>query len=304
MTFTLDQIRSFVAVAEELHFGHAADRLNMTQPPLSRQIQKLEKSVGARLIERDNRKVALTTAGAAFLDEARKLLATADQAPHTARRIAKGQAGVLRIGFTAASGYSLLGQLLSTLSEALPDVEVDLREMVTSDQLAALKGGELDLCLARPPVDDDLFNSRLLRSEALRLAVPSGHPLTQLGRPIQGQDLAGVPLIMYSPTSARYFYDLAIRHVPIHHGNVVHTVSQIVTMMSLVAAGRGVAFIPESAERLTIPGVDHLSLDGDTEHAVELYAIWRRDHHNPALYQLLHTLERDEAAAASPAPST
>lgn len=89
--FTLDQIRSFVAVAEELHFGRAAQRLHMTQPPLSRQIQKLEKTVGVHLIERDNRKVSLTVAGTAFLDEARKLLVTADQAPLTAQRVARGR---------------------------------------------------------------------------------------------------------------------------------------------------------------------------------------------------------------------
>ncbi|MDS2172747.1 MULTISPECIES: LysR family transcriptional regulator [unclassified Nesterenkonia] len=289
--FTLDQIRSFVAVAEELHFGHAAERLNMTQPPLSRQIQKLEKTVGVQLIERDNRKVALTTAGKAFLADARKLLVSAEQAPLTARRIARGQAGVLRIGFTAASGFSVLGTLLSTLSEQLPDVDVDLREQVTREQVDSLVNGEIDLGLARPPIDHELFESRLLLSEALELVVPEGHPLAALDRPVAGADLREVPLIMYSPTKARYFYDLAIRNVPIQHGNVVHTVSQILTMVSLVAAGRGVALVPASAQRLGVAGVTHLPLADQTTDVVELHAIWRRGQRNPALHRLLAALD-------------
>jgi len=153
--FTFDQLAGFIAVAEELHFGRAAERLNMTQPPLSRQIQKLEKTVGAELLERDNRRVQLTPAGTAFLDEARRLLALAERAPVTARRIASGRSGLLRIGFTAASGFSILGPLLEEISAILPDVDVDLQELVTGEQIQALETGELDLGLARPPFDKD-----------------------------------------------------------------------------------------------------------------------------------------------------
>ncbi|GAA4913272.1 LysR family transcriptional regulator [Nesterenkonia rhizosphaerae] len=288
---TLDQVRSFVAVAEELHFGRAAERLNMTQPPLSRQIQKLERTVGVQLLERDNRKVSLTTAGRAFLEDARKLLVSAEQAPLMARRIARGQAGVLRIGFTAASGFSVLGQLLSLLAEELPDVEIDLREEVTRGQIAALQSGELDMGLARPPIQRDLFDSHLLRSESLLLAVPHGHPLTQRQDPIPPSELKDVPLIMYSPTKARYFYDLLVRLIPIHHTNIVHQVSQILTMISLVAAGRGLAVVPESAASLGISGVSYLPLEKPAQDVVELHAIWRREHRNPALTQLLSVLE-------------
>lgn len=300
--FTLDQIRSFVAVAEELHFGRAAHRLNMTQPPLSRQIQKLEKTVGARLIERDNRKASLTPAGRAFLEEARRLLATAQQAPVTARRVARGQAGLLRVGFTAASGFSLLGELLATAHEKLPEVEIDLREMVTREQLSALSAEEVDIALARPPVDQEQFASRLLQAEPLRLAVPAAHPLAALERPVREPDLTDVPLILHSPTKARYFYDLAIRHMPVQHGNAAHTVSQIVTMVSLVAAGHGVAFVPESAARISPPGVVLLPLESDAEAAVELHAIWRHGHQNPALYRLLQALETDPHSDALEAP--
>jgi DNA-binding transcriptional LysR family regulator len=290
--FTFDQLAGFIAVAEELHFGRAAERLNMTQPPLSRQIQKLEKSIGTELLERDNRKVQLTPAGNAFLDEARRLMALANRAPVTARRIATGRSGVLRVGFTAASGFSILGPLLEEITAILPEVDIDLQELVTGEQIQGLLTGELDLGLARPPFDRDVFDSHLLYRESMVLATPSDHPLTRLNRPVNSSDLHDEPLIMHSPTQAAYFYDLVIRMLSIQHSNVVHTVSQILTMVSLVAARRGVAFVPHSATLLGIPGVDFLPLaGGDVPEPVELHAIWNRKMENPALRRLLHDLE-------------
>lgn len=285
--FTLDQARSFIVVAEELHFGRAAARLSMTQPPLSRQIQKLERSLGVELLERDNRRVILTAAGAAFLAEARRLVVAADRAPVTAQRIAAGRAGSVRVGFTAASGFSVLSPLLTEIGQALPDVDVDLQEMVTGEQVQALLDGDLDLGLARPPFDRNVFESRLLLAEPLCLAAPHTHDLASLGRPVTPVDLKGVPLIMHSPTTARYFYDLAVRTVEIDHRNVVHTVGQIVTMVALVAAERGVAFVPASAGLLGIDGVSYLSLEGQAPNPVELHAIWIRGARNPALHRFL-----------------
>jgi DNA-binding transcriptional LysR family regulator len=289
--FTFDQLAGFIAVAEELHFGRAAERLNMTQPPLSRQIQKLEKIVGAELLERDNRKVELTHAGQTFLDEARRLMALAERAPVTARRIASGRSGMLRIGFTAASGFSILGPLLEELGGIIPDVDVDLQELVTGDQLHGLLTGELDLGLARPPFDKEIFDSHLLYRESLVLAVPAGHPLALLGRDISPDDFKDEPLIMHSATQARYFYDLVVRTLPFNHANVVHTVSQILTMVSLVAAKRGLAFVPHSATLLGINGVEFLPLAGGDGEQVELHAIWNRKITNPALSRLLRDLE-------------
>ena len=290
--FTLDQLAGFIAVAEELHFGRAAERLNMTQPPLSRQIQKLEKSIGTELLERDNRKVQLTPAGTAFLDEARRLMALATRAPITARRIATGRSGVLRVGFTAASGFSILGPLLEEIATILPEVDIDLQELVTGDQIQRLLTGELDIGLARPPFDREVFDSHLLYRESMMLAVPAGHRLTDLSRPIEDADLRDEPLIMHSPTQAAYFYDLVIRMHDIQHGNVLHTVSQILTMVSLVAARRGVAFVPHSATLLAIKGVEFLPLAGaSSEDPVELHAIWNRKVANPALRRLLQDLE-------------
>ncbi|MEU3846885.1 LysR family transcriptional regulator [Micrococcus terreus] len=288
--FTLDQIRCFVAVAEELHFGRAAERLRMTQPPLSRQIQKLERSLDVVLLHRDPRGVQLTAAGQAFLGEARSLMASTQRAPAIAKAIAAGQAGVVRIGFTAAAGFGLLGELLTTIEHHLPKVTLELSEMVTREQTHALDEGSLDLGLARLPFASDAYDSRLLLAEDLVLAVPAGHRLASTVRPVDVRSLSGVPLVMHSPLTARYFYDLIVGLVRLDHQNVVHTVGQITTMVSLVKAGRGVALVPESARGLRIEGVRYLQLDDSASGVVTLHAIWKRDNDNPALSRVVSLL--------------
>ncbi|WP_344650564.1 LysR substrate-binding domain-containing protein [Cryptosporangium japonicum] len=293
MTYTLEQLRGFVAVAEELHFGRAAARLRMTQPPLSRQIQKLEVAVGARLLDRDNRRVLLTPAGEVFLAEARRILALVESAPDLAQRVSSGSRGVVRLGFTAASTFGILGRLLDDLERRLPEVRVDLFEMVTREQLAALAAGDIDLGLARPPFDSELFASREVHREALLVAVPSGHRLTTLGRAATPADLGAEPLVLHSPQKARYFYDLVVSMVPLAHERVVHSVSQILTMLWLVAAGRGVAFVPESATLLGVPGVKFVPLSTPVARPVELHLLWPRESRNPALRRAVAVLRGD-----------
>ena len=133
--FELSQVRCFVAVAEELHFGRAAARLNMTQPPLSRQIQILERILGVKLLQRGNRLVKLTPAGQSFLTEARLILKLTESAALLARRVAEGKAGSVNIGFTAASSYSYVPELVAACRQQMPDVELILKEMVSGDQL-------------------------------------------------------------------------------------------------------------------------------------------------------------------------
>jgi DNA-binding transcriptional LysR family regulator len=264
----------------------------MTQPPLSRQIQKLERSVGAQLLERDNRRVELTTAGEVFLDQARHLLGLADGALQQARRIQAGSAGTVRIGFTAASTFGVLTRLLDVIGTALPDLHLDLHEMVTKEQISALYAGELDLGLARPPFDTSVFSSRLLDREELLVAVPDGHRLARLDRDVIPEDLANEPLIMHSQDQARYFYDLVVGLLPISEGNVVHSVSQILTMLWLVAGGRGIALVPASAARLGIAGVIFVPVHGLPAKPVELHLLWRQEARNPALGSVLNALHR------------
>jgi DNA-binding transcriptional LysR family regulator len=293
---TLEQVRSFVAVAEELHFGRAAERLQMTQPPLSRQIQKLEKAVGARLLERDNRRVELTGAGAAFLDEAYRLLNMVEGAGDLARRVDAGAAGVVRLGFTAVSAISILGPLLRRLTAELPDVEVRLSERVTMAQVDGIRRGELDIGLARPPFDTALLSSRVVLREPLMAVVPEGHPLAALDRALTPQDFEGEAVIGYHHQQARYFNELAVRFLANAHPRIEQRVHQVLTAMLLVAAERGLGFVPATAASLHVEGVvlkeiahggGDTRLDADPERPVELHAIWSREGVTPVIRRVL-----------------
>ena len=185
-------------------------------------------------------------------------MALANRAPVTARRIASGRSGHLRIGFTAASGFSILGPLLEEIGAIVPDVDIDLQELVTGEQIQGLLTGELDLGLARPPFDTEVFDSHLLYRESMVLAVPAAIPSrtstgTSRTRTSRTSRSSCTP-----PRRRRYFYDLVVRMHAVQHENVVHTVSQILTMVSLVAAKRGVAFVPHSATPWASSGVAFL----------------------------------------------
>ena len=185
--FELSQVRCFVAVAEELHFGRAAARLNMTQPPLSRQIQILERILGVKLLQRGNRLVRLTPAGQSFLTEARLILKLTESAAVLARRVAEGKAGSVNIGFTAASSYSYVPELVAACREQLPDVELILKEMVSGDQLKRLGAGEIDIGLLRPPIPRTGLQFFRVKAEPMIAAVPAGHRLAKVGddRPLR-----------------------------------------------------------------------------------------------------------------------
>jgi DNA-binding transcriptional LysR family regulator len=172
--FELSQLRCFVATAEELHFGRAAQRLNMTQPPLSRQVQLLERILGVTLLDRTSRSVRLTPAGRAFLLEARRILRLAESAALATRRIASGEAGQIAIGFTAASGYNFLPQLVILSKARLPNADLTLREMVTREQVEALLTGRIDIGLVRPPMERVEFATARVLSEPLVAALPTG----------------------------------------------------------------------------------------------------------------------------------
>jgi len=296
---TLDQVRAFVAVAEELHFGRAAERLQMTQPPLSRQVQRLERSVGARLLERDNRRVELTGAGAAFLHEAYRMLNLVDSASDLARRVDAGAAGVVRLGFTAVSAITVLGPVLRRLTAELPDVEVQLSERVTLAQVDGIRRGELDIGLARPPFDTALLSSRVIAREPLMAVLPESHPLAGLDRPLTPQDLNGESVVGYHPQQSRYFHELTARFLANAHPRIEQRVHQVLTAMLLVAAERGCALAPASAASLHVEGVvfrdlahggGDTRLDADPERPVELHAIWTRQGVPPVVHRVLDVM--------------
>ncbi|WP_254205170.1 LysR substrate-binding domain-containing protein [Nocardia alni] len=286
---SLEQVRGFVVVAEEGNFRRAAERLRMTQPPLSRQIQKLERDIGVLLLDRTQRQVELTPAGAVFLAEARRLLALAEAAPSTARLVAAGRTGTVRIGFTATTGFGYLGRFLNEISRSLPEVELTLTEQVSAVQFEELSSGKLDLAFARPPFDRAEFDARLVHREPLVLAVPEGHRLVGT-RPLELTELEGERLLVYAPGPARYFAELLATTLAGISYDSADQLTQVHTMLALVAAGRGLALVPETASHLHPEGVRYRPLAGVRE-PVELYAVWRRQPANPALRRVIELLQ-------------
>ena len=287
--FSLARLSCFIAVAEELHFGRAAERLHMTQPPLSRQIQQLETELGVQLIDRTTRSVTLTPAGVAFLPDARRILQLAEGAALNVKRVPAGDLGTVVVGFTAASAHAVLPRLLDKAREQLPDVKLELREMVSSAQIEGLMTGELDLGMARPPLKRPGIVSRPLLHEQLIAALPVDHPLVDITRQLTVNDLDGEDVIMYSPVQARYFNELLVSTFTIAGATprYVQYVTQVHTMLVLVRSGLGIALVPASAATLHPDGVVFRSIGAFRERPVELDAAWRGDSANPALHRLL-----------------
>lgn len=291
--FSLDQARSFIAVATELHFGRAAESLHMTQPPLSRQIQKLEASLGVTLLIRHNRGVSLTAAGEAFLTECENLITRAEQAPDRVRQVAAGRLGSINLGYTASSAYQVLGKLLSILESRLPNVTVHLHELVTAQQLNGLERGTIDLGIARPTGYPDGISHRRLLTETLMAAIPSSHPLASRDS-ITAADLQGEKMIMHSADHARYFHDLTREFIDPSSTITTHTATQTLTIAALVAAGHGIALLPHSTTELKLSGVTYLPLVQKTPTLVELHALWLTEHTNPCLSAFLRILKEED----------
>ncbi|MDQ2083000.1 LysR substrate-binding domain-containing protein [Xanthobacteraceae bacterium Astr-EGSB] len=296
--FDLAQLRCFVTVAEELHFGRAAARLHMTQPPLSRQIQVLEHILEVALFERTSRSVRLTPAGASFLPEAKRLLRFAEEAAAVAKRTASGRSGSLKVGFTAASAHSFLPALITACRTRLPGIELFLRELVTREQVEAIETGQMDVGLVRPPVTDANLDSMRVSCESLVAALPRSHPLARNGT-VSMKDFDGEAFIMYSPFESRYFYDLLVAQfakAKILPRYVQH-LSQVHSILSLVRAGLGVALVPASAENLRLKDVVLRPVRIRPSKPVELHLVWRRAHASPQLQAFL-AIARDLAAGA------
>ena len=256
----------------------------MTQSPLSRQIQLLERILDVTLLERTSRSVALTPAGRVFLIEARRIVRLAESAQLSARRVAKGDAGKVAIGFTAVSGYGLVPGIVAAARAALPNIELELREMVSGEQIDALLTGLIDIGFVRPPVDRHEFDTLMVLDEPLVAALPTGDPRADSSS-LQPADFDGLPLIMYARQGAGYFHDMLVRLfdgagvAPLF----VQHVTQIHSMLGLVRAGLAAAIVPQSAAELHFADVQLRQLATLPERPVELHMVWRRDNANPAL---------------------
>lgn len=286
----LGQVRSFVAVATELNFSRAARRLNMTQPPLSRQIKLLEQALDVTLFERTSRNVVLTPAGLAFLSEAQTLLKLSDAAVTTARRAARGSAGSVKIGFVGASTYSFLPGFISQIRASAPQIDLELVQMETAEQLQAINADNIDLGLSRPLTGNHHLESLCVARERMMLAIPRAHPLAAKRRPALNA-LNGEPFIMFSPP-ARYLHDKLTELVK-ESGitpRIVQSMTHSQGILSLVSAGIGLALVPAGTQNACFDDVVFRSLDMEEECIAELHAIWSPDNRNRLLPEIRNLL--------------
>lgn len=279
----LGQVRCFVVAATELNFRRAAALLNMTQPPLSRQIQLLEHSLGVQLFERIGRAVKLSTEGRIFLADAERLLKFAEQAETTVRRASQGKTGRVRIGFTGAAGYELIPELLVAAKQALPDIDVVLLELISVAQIEAFAANTIDLGFLRPVPSHRYLETVLVDEEPLVVALPAGHPLCEHSQ-LELRHLHEQPFIMHSPVHGKYFYDriMALLANSDIRLNIIQYIDQSPTILSLVRAGLGLSILPTSAQRFRYDKVEFRQI-ADVIAQAEMSMAWRPDQDNPAV---------------------
>jgi DNA-binding transcriptional LysR family regulator len=280
----LRHLRYFIAVAEELHFTRAAERLHIGQPPLSHAIQMLEADIGARLLERSKRWVRLTEAGRLFLADARKILAMAEQAAETARRAERGEAGELRIGFTYSTPLTpLFADVINRYRQEFPQVTLTLHEMATLRQLDAIGERTLDLGFIRPPELPIPPSIKLttLREDPLVVVLPIGHPLAAKAG-IAIRDLEDESFVMYPPGAGTGIYPQIFRlcraagFVP----RIGQTAGEASTIIGLVAAGSGITLLPSSFDRIRMDGVCYRPIS-DPDATTMLLLAQRASEHAP-----------------------
>jgi DNA-binding transcriptional LysR family regulator len=298
----LRQLRYYVAVAEELHFRRAAERLHMSQPPLTHQIQRLEAELGCRLLSRTRRSVAVTPAGETFLVDAREILALADRAIAAARRVHAGHEGRLRINFVGSALLAVVPDAVGALRAARPRVHVELRERPTKEQIEAVRAGEVDVGLVPLPIDADGVEATILLREPTVVALPSASPLTKLRR-VPLRRVSAEPLVLFPRDQAPGLYDqllLSLRatgRTPV----VIQEAIEIQTIVGLVAAGIGVSLVQSSVQRLNLPGVVYRPVTSPP--TIDLAAIVRPGHDNPLIDSFL-TTARTALSRATPLRST
>ncbi|MGV0739691.1 LysR substrate-binding domain-containing protein [Mycobacterium syngnathidarum] len=287
----LRHLRYFRAVAEELHFSRAAQRLLIAQPPLSQQIRQLERELGVALLIRSTRTVELTPAGRAYLDRTIKILDAVDDAADLARRVAAGTTGRLTIGCVGSATYSVLPQLVRALSELLPDVDVRVRgEMLAPAQLAALAAGEIDLALLRPAVVDPGVSTEVIRRDSLLVVLPEGNHLSNR-KALTVNDLRQEGFVAHVG-GGRSVMGSLLTTLCADAGftpRVRHEVEETSTLVTLVAAGLGVAIVPAPTSALDIAGVAYRPLQ-PRNLGINLVAAWLASAHDQMIRKVVKTL--------------
>ncbi len=282
----LRQLECFIAVAEELHFGRAAIRLHLSQPPLSRTIQQLETELGTRLLERTRRKVELSAAGAVFLDRARRILALAADAREETQRVTDGRSGTLTLSFVGSAMYTILPRVLRQMRRRFPDITIRLHEMTSDQQVAALLDGSTQAAIIRPAIIHPQLESRVLLHEKMMVALPADHPLAGQ-ETVSVRELSRDTFILF-PRRTRRNLGNRILDLCAEAGFAPAAVQEALEMqtgLGLVAGGLGVSIVPEGARRLAWPGLVLRPMP-EPAPTIDLALVFPRQHSSPILPHL------------------
>jgi DNA-binding transcriptional LysR family regulator len=279
----LRHLRYFVAVAEELSFRRAAEKLNLAQPPLSAQIKSLEAELGVRLLERTTRSVSLTYAGRVFLEEARSVLAASSQAERRAQEAAHGLVGTLRLGVIAPTANAWLAGILRRFRQRFPSVQLSVFDLTTPDQLRRLRENALDVALVRPPVGFPELDFEFVEEADQVLALPAGHRLAKKRR-LEWQDFDGEAMVMVQPNLQHGYYDafLAACAKAGAKPRAAQYTNDIQTKMWLISAGFGIAPTTATLAEVRRPGLVFRALPPGAPR-VQTVLVWRRNDHSPVL---------------------
>ncbi len=291
----LRHLRYFRTVATELHFGRAAEKLHIAQPPLSHQIRQLETELGFELFNRTKRSVALTPAGQAFLVRVEQIFQELDRAIEIGRQTSRGELGQISIGFVGSATYNILPSLLQQFRDRYPQVQIELHELTTDKQLIWLREGRIDLGLIRPPIVEPDLSTQVIFQESLVVALPAEHPLTS----IEIVDLASLalePFILFPRQFAPGLYDpiITICQAAGFSPRVVQECIQMQTIVSLVAANMGVSILPASIQAVQRQGVVYKPIQDPKLPASQLIPrlatlsiVWRTHDDSPTTNRLL-----------------
>ncbi|MBM7129868.1 LysR family transcriptional regulator [Dyella mobilis] len=285
----LRHLKYFVTVADELHFGRAAERLGISQPPLSQQIHALELRLGAKLFERKGRGISLSHAGNALLPRARGILAQAERAAESVARSQRGELGELHLGLMSSGPFTfVVPRVLARFRERLPDVRLLIHEMATSQQIDALEQGTIDVGVIRPEALPDGIRAIELFKDSLTVVMHASNPLAAARGPIHIGELANEDFIFYQRHLGVRLYDevIALCTKAGFNPRILYEVRELPTIIGLISGGFGVAVLPGSVQRMTVENVVYRPL-ADMEAATAVWAIYRHDGNDPMVHAFL-----------------
>jgi len=287
----LRHLKYFVAVAETLHFGRAAKKLNIAQPPLSQQIMNLEEELGIKLFDRSRRNIQMTAAGSHFLNEVRQILLHVEQAAETARRIDGGKAGRLVVGFVGSVIHTFLPEGLRLFRERFPEIELELHEINTAEQITSLHAKRIDVGFLYTGAQDSMLSSKTLTLAPLLVVLHNKHPLS--GRKsVHIRELAHEPFIANTRSSEPVVRDafISLCHSAGFSPRIAQEAGQVQTVLGLVASGLGACLLPDFIKKIRRPGVQYIPLAGPPSE-VKLAVAWRSDNASILIKSFVNIIE-------------